>query len=861
MRKSFTIVAVLALATNVLAADRYWIGTGNPKNFNDSNNWSTTSGGSGGASVPGSSDKAIFDGSATGNCNIDASITIQQLDVQSGYTGSITQQTGYTFTVSQSSTFAGGTFTGGDSKIVLSGACTNSGCSFTSTSDRLVFNGDYTLSGTGTFTHNSGTVAFTAASSPTSRTISGNQTFYDLEFYSYSGHHTYNITSTDTLTVDNELDLRGQTTYRVIINDGKIIAKGDISSTHGSGNNVAGDAEIIIQGTVNQTITGSSPYNGPFPKVTVRKESNDTLFVSGSVCFDNDFTIDSGFVEAGTSTMGFCRNVTIDGEFTAYNIYFANKNSQSATITFPSSDTITVENDMTVAGNRIVNFNSGVVVIEGDIDAKCTNASNVAQTGSTWFVLSSSAPQTWKGSSISEGILSRVKIDKGTDTLFLEDEPSVAGYYTHISGVVISDTAKIGLVYGCKINYSTTLANVVMKPYGSTSKPKVWADSTLTITDSLTIEANGIRTLVIQDGTLDLKGDLVINNTVFTTNGYHDAIMKFSGTDDQTVYGTTSGGWPLPYVTIDKDTGVVVVKDFLATMRGFTMTKGIFWCDTTAGDIGYVKLYDGDSFTGASDSSYVDGTVVKVGNDAFWFAVGSGGNYQRVRMSAPGSTTDEFRCQYVGSGQTYGNEKDSSLAALSQCEYWFIDRTVGSSNVDLRFPLDSAACHLTDSINYVKVAHWNGSSWDDLGADATTGDATNGTVEVNSVSSFSPFVLAVSTLGLPHYADLTKKLDGGYYLANAVVYFRYNEEYNDADGNLTYNIYDRYNQVVASSATHPHSITYGYNYIGINGTCSSGIGLGSGHYVLEVINEKNEKWYLRFQNIRDMSCFEHSGPK
>lgn len=40
-------------------ADRYWVAAAS--NWNDTANWSTTSGGSGGASIPGSSDVAIFD--------------------------------------------------------------------------------------------------------------------------------------------------------------------------------------------------------------------------------------------------------------------------------------------------------------------------------------------------------------------------------------------------------------------------------------------------------------------------------------------------------------------------------------------------------------------------------------------------------------------------------------------------------------------------------------------------------------------------------------------------------------------------------------------------------------------------------
>ena len=69
-------------------ADRYWIAT-TAQSYSDTNYWSTTSGGSGGASVPGASDKAIFDSNGQGDCAVGSSTTVQAFDSQD-YTGTIT---------------------------------------------------------------------------------------------------------------------------------------------------------------------------------------------------------------------------------------------------------------------------------------------------------------------------------------------------------------------------------------------------------------------------------------------------------------------------------------------------------------------------------------------------------------------------------------------------------------------------------------------------------------------------------------------------------------------------------------------------------------------------------------------------
>jgi len=75
------------------AADRYWVG-GAGANWSVTTSWSTTSGGSTGASLPDAGDTAIFDGNGVNNATVDASYTgtVDAVDIRSGYTGTITQK-------------------------------------------------------------------------------------------------------------------------------------------------------------------------------------------------------------------------------------------------------------------------------------------------------------------------------------------------------------------------------------------------------------------------------------------------------------------------------------------------------------------------------------------------------------------------------------------------------------------------------------------------------------------------------------------------------------------------------------------------------------------------------------------------
>lgn len=77
-------------------ADRFRVGTGG--NWNSTTYWSTSSGGSGGASVPGSADNAIFDSNTpTGTVTVDVAVDIVDLNC-AGWAGTLSQA-GYTMQI------------------------------------------------------------------------------------------------------------------------------------------------------------------------------------------------------------------------------------------------------------------------------------------------------------------------------------------------------------------------------------------------------------------------------------------------------------------------------------------------------------------------------------------------------------------------------------------------------------------------------------------------------------------------------------------------------------------------------------------------------------------------------------------
>ena len=167
-------------------AARFWV-TGGTGNWNSTTNWSATTGGASGASVPGSSDTATLDASSgAGTVTLDISPTIQTLTC-TGFTGTLAFGTN---TISLNST---GTIFTGATTMTVTGTpliiCTNN-----SATARTITPGAVTeansisfrvTAGTGTFTISSTTgirnLDFTDGTNPTG--YAGAATFGTMTIY------------------------------------------------------------------------------------------------------------------------------------------------------------------------------------------------------------------------------------------------------------------------------------------------------------------------------------------------------------------------------------------------------------------------------------------------------------------------------------------------------------------------------------------------------------------------------------------------------------------------------------------------------------------------------------------------------
>ena len=155
-------------------------------------------------------------------------------------------------------------------------------------------------------------------------TISGqNLNFYDLVITGNFSTTTINSgvvwTSTHLLTFAG-----GASWYQV--NTGTLNAKGDVlvTNTNTSGN-VGGTALLLIDGTANQTLTGSGVQGGGrLPKVQINKTAGTLSLANPVISLDNNWTYMAGNVDAvsNASTLDFYKTSVIDGQGTSVTMTF-----------------------------------------------------------------------------------------------------------------------------------------------------------------------------------------------------------------------------------------------------------------------------------------------------------------------------------------------------------------------------------------------------------------------------------------------------------------------------------------------------------------------------------------------------------
>jgi len=245
-------------------------------------------------------------------------------------------------------------------------------------------------------------------------------------------------------------------------------------------------------------------------------------------------------------------------------------------------------------------------------------------------------------------------------------------------------------------------------------------------------------------------GDLTNNGTITNSGG----TLLAAGSNSQAFNG--SSAIALDNLTIDKASNSLQLDNELQISGVLTFIDGTIVSDHADAATEFIHFLDGASHSGASDASYIDGVVRKTGNDAFDFPVGDNGFLRPISISAPANAADHFTAYYSQADPaTIGTALETGLDHISPCEYWVLNRTGGSSDVEVTLSW-GANCSGVENLCEIEIARWDGAEWASEGNGGTTGTTASGTLVSGSscttpaaVTNFSPFTLASTTSDNP----------------------------------------------------------------------------------------------------------------
>jgi hypothetical protein len=277
------------------------------------------------------------------------------------------------------------------------------------------------------------------------------------------------------------------------------------------------------------------------------------------------------------------------------------------------------------------------------------------------------------------------------------------------------------------------------------------------------------ETLTLTNGAFTLSNTLTIANgaSIVRSGGSLSAAPTF-GTSVNVTYAQHSSsittGVELPSsstvlnnLTINTTNGVTLndsrrVNGTLFLSNGRLNTGA---CNSATTSATLLTLADNATVSGASTSSYVNGVMRKIGDDAFTFPVGDALEFAPIGISAPIANTDEFGACYTRStALDISSNIGVDIVNISDCEHWFLNRHNGNSSALVTLSWDMRSCGVTDPSELL-VVRYNGTNWESLGNSETTGNNSSGTITSNTVNSFSPFTLGSSTANNPLPVELT----------------------------------------------------------------------------------------------------------
>jgi hypothetical protein len=474
-------------------ANRFWV-TGGTGNWNSTTNWSTTSGGASGASVPGTSDAALLDASSgSGTVTLNISPTIQTMNC-TGFTGTLAFGTN---TISLNST---GTIFTGATTMTVTGTpliiLTNS-----SATTKTINPGLVTEANAISFRISAGTGSFSMTSA--------NSNVKDLDF-------------TDGT---NPTGFTGSFASNFIVVYGNFKASTGMSQTPGTGS------------------------------ITFSATSGTKTINTAGVTFDRPFTFNGvggtwqlqAALTSGATRTATLTNGTLDlASYTLTTGLFASSNSNVRTLAFGTGKIVLTSTtgtvlSMSTATNFTYTGTSKIEVTASGAGRTITPVATNAVESNAMSIYVTTGSDT---------------VSVSGNARFLNfDLTGFAGTLTYGAGsryfgnLVFSSGMTLGAI-GSFLTFAKTSGTQTITSAGKTIDQSIVIDApdaTVSLQDALNIGGN---TLTMTNGTLQLKSGVTSTVGAFATSGTNQKYLQSTTPGTQATISQASGVVSVSYLTI-----------------------------------------------------------------------------------------------------------------------------------------------------------------------------------------------------------------------------------------------------------------------------------------------------------------------
>lgn len=509
-------------------ANRYFLNVGT--NWNDTANWSTSSGGAGGASVPGTSDVAIFDVNS-GNCIVEAGVdpsvsgvTLDALYTKTFDTNGRALTIGY-YTLGDLS-IAGGFFVNKGVKASLS--CGPGGTP----------------------------MVFTAkAAGPAGNNVR-------LTIIDPGGDHAL--------------------TYAEVVGGGITVMTVTLAYSGGAITSTTADVVALVQ--ANSTVADASGGSATLAIAMVETALANGAGTTGggAIACQRDVLLSGGSFTSTSGILYVSRNFTQSGGTFIHNsgtVNFFGGNSQltitdnlykltttNASYNHTFVGTVNVTGELVLASGSI----TGVVHAKGDIKATTSGALNC--TSSDKIIIDGTGAQNlYTDHALGIGTVIGLEINKVSGTLTIDDKVAVKVYFKYITGTVVFGAGCQHRIYsGAGVSWTTGTLTLACDVYIDLNSYGLVLGNDMYIAGNLTTAANVGG---LSGGDIYVTGDVTTSSTYFTTASSKAIVLN--GTGSQTLSTGGTGMKVVPGVRVAKPSGTLFVQDNIQISGGgWTWTSG-----------------------------------------------------------------------------------------------------------------------------------------------------------------------------------------------------------------------------------------------------------------------------------------------